>query len=365
MTPANGRQPSVENVLTLGRALRQALADSIQPDDLVDRGFPKVSSALPRGTLTDDRWFTALHLPAFHEEVRRTSAAASDVMDAQAGVILQAWTYCAELLKDPHTPALPPVVVPIRPGSRTRVGFFTFATDRDAFVAELLGATVPLHPRHSPRAPLPEMDLDGDAEDVRDAMGFGAEAAELYGLSRPSALRSVAVLRGVLSRAATGDETRVALLDWLLAMPETLASSPLGRVLLPVARGASRWRHPNVQFELVATHDLGGMTRHVGTALWTNSVEMRQHRAQMAAHLRYQFDCRVAPWKRWTDARARRELILLHFRRGWPAAEIPAHTVREVAESLRRGYAHAYEAEPASRTLTRLYGYSSKVLATR
>lgn len=360
--PSEPRISSVEEAASLGRLVRREIATLIEPEGLEDRGYPRVSTE-PHlgGTLTDAAWLTSLDLPARSAELREIFEGESYLLDVQAGALFQAWQHAVELLSDPTVASLPPLILPIRPGSKTRVGFFTFATDRDAFVGDLLGPIVPKHPRYARGAPLPDVRLAGELYDVRAAFHFGADASDLYGATPREALGRLDDLTPILDRMAHGDQARQRLLHWLVSMPEAFAQSPVGRTLLPVARGAPRWRQPRVRSELVATYDLGGMARHVGVAVWRNSVGARRLRAQMAAHLRYAFDYRVAPWNRWDSVRRRREILHLHFRGGWPAVGIEAHSIRETCAALRRRYPSEYVDEPASRTLGRLYRLSSLV----
>lgn len=360
MIPGELRISSVDEAATLGHLVRREIATLIEPEGLVDRGYPRVSTAAqPGGTLTDAKWFTSLDLPARSAEVREIFEGESRLLDIQAGALFQAWQHAVELLSDPNVAPKRPLIVPMSPGSKTRVGFFTLATNRDALVAELLGPIVPKHPRYARDAPVADVRLAGELYDVRDALHFGADGLGLYRASPQEALSRLQELTPVVDRMATDDEVRRRLLHWLLSMPRAFAHSPIGRTMLPVARGAPGWRQPNVRSELLATFDLGGMARHVGVAVWRNSITARHIRSQMAAHLRHVFDYRVAPWNRWEAVRTRREILHLHFRRGWPAVGIDGHSIREIAVALHRRYADEYRNEPLTRTLSRLYRLSS------
>lgn len=353
----------MDNPLTLGRAVRVAMAELLTPDALVDRGYPRrVEPAVGRGgTLSDLDWIDSLGLEAHHDALRPILAQPSELLDALFGATWQALDHYVRLVGDPMAPGLPPVVV--RHGRNgLRVGVLTWATDRDAFIEELMGRPVPRSPRYGASAPDVSAQLIGDIAAVQAALGFDVrDGAAFYGEGRDQSLRHLEELTPLIDRSAA-DQSGAEFLKLVAASdPRVFADSPIGRVLLPVARAAPGWRMPNIRAELAATFDLGGMIRLVTIVIWPRVAEMRRDRRTMAAYLRRIFDRRVAPWARRRDPRTRRELILLHFRAGWPAMEIPAHTIKETAVALRRGHPAAYTDETPSQTLKRLYYFSAEL----
>ncbi len=65
------------------------------------------------------------------------------------------------------------------------------------------------------------------------------------------------------------------------------------------------------------------------------------------------------------DPRTRRELVLLQFRGGWPALDIPSHSVKETVVGLRHHHRAAYADETLGQTLKRLYHFTAELPALR
>lgn len=347
--------------LTLGRAVRQEMARLLTPDALVDRGFPRVvtPALAARGTLSDLSWIETAGIGAHADALPPILAQPSELLDALFGAVWQALHHYPRVVADPVAPGLAPVVVQHgRHG--TRIGVLTWATDRDAFIEELLGRPVPRSPRYATQLPEIPAQFSGDVEAVQASLGFGIrDRSALYGEGRAQAIQHLYQLMPVIDRAAT-DQSAAALLHLLAERePRAVVDSPLGRILLPVARAAPRWRTPNIRPELAASFDLGGMVRRLAVVVWPRVASMRSNRRQMAAYLRRLFDHGIAPWASRRDPRNRRELILLYFRAGWPAVDIGPRTVKDTAAALRRHHPAAYVDETPAQTLKRLYHFSA------
>ena len=76
---------------------------------------------------------------------------------------------------------------------------------------------------------------------------------------------------------------------------------------------------------------------------------LRRYRALLAAHLRYLFDYRVAPWGRFPDETRRFEARALLL------GKRDAEAIPEFADLLRRNDPGRYGGEPPARTMPRLY----------
>jgi hypothetical protein len=256
---------------------------------------------------------------------------------------------------------LPPIVVRAGRSQRVRIGYFTSFTDRDAFIAALLGQPVPQRPWHLASLAPALIHLEGELVDLREAIGFmPADGLDLYRLPQADALDRLGDLRAVLRRTMAHDAATSGLLDRLLSVaPRLLADSNLLRLLAAVARGGPRWRSPGKAIVQVAAFDLGGPIR-LGFAWWTPG-QGRGDRARLAAHLRYVFDVWLAPWQAIEDPHLRRELFTVATRAGCPALGLAGHTVPEVARALRAYDPPAYVTESVPATERRLYRLSARL----
>jgi hypothetical protein len=282
----------------------------------------------------------------------------SRLLDVLAASALQSIAYLGQL-----NAWLAPSEPLIIQSGRLRIGVFNWTTDRDAFIAGLIGHPVPMSPRYAKAGPVIPVELTGELWDVQEDAGFGAgDASELYGMGREDAIAAARHLLPVLRRMGRDESGIAAILEALLSVePMAFASSPLGRVLLPLARGAPGWRRPPVVTEWAGTFDLG-LVGVLGIALWApGPYELRRHRRAMAAYLRYLMDFHAAPWNRWSSPRTRLEAMALYWRRIPRTMGDPVPTIRQVAEALRGKDPGSYGPEAPEVTLRRLYRLSTAI----
>lgn len=242
----------------------------------------------------------------------------------------------------------PPIVRRLSSTDPGRFGVFHPRTERDPFIEALLGRPVPKRPRYLPdrpavtarlRSPAELMDSLGPA--IPEASGLSPREQVALGGERLAETIDYYAEDPALGRTATA---------LMRDNPEAFVSTPLGEWLLQlqtdvIARDAAR---PPFLFEFVTVFEVApGVT--FGIAWWDPAdVGARQHRAKVAAYLRYLFDYRVAPWNRWSDVRSRREALRLSARR-------QGETIGALAERVRTSHAEDYPAESGRVTLARLY----------
>lgn len=359
------RESSAEDWLTRARAFRLAVVDvARQVPGNPDYPFLASRPGAPDGTLTNWNWFVgddfdSAMLPAVLDAMQ----ADSPLLDLQAASALQA----AERLGQPARwlERTGPLIVRAGKQGRLRVGVFNWTTDRDAFIRELLGEPVPARPRYQPIGPSLKLGFAEDLWSAQEESGFRpGDATELYGASRDEAVADVERLIPVVRRLSDSEPGAGQLAEAALrADPGAWVASPLGRLLLPLARGAPGWRSPRVSAEWAAAFDLGVVGVH-GLALWApGAYELRQYRRGMAAHLRYLFDHHVSAWNRFPDERRRREALLVYWRRLEPVMDSAAPTIAHICTVVRRKWPAAYEGEPREVTLRRLYRVSRQLAA--
>lgn len=338
-----------------------ALADAIIELDLQPGPLPRQLVPTPRRgrALASEPWLEDLH-PAWLDEVW------TDFLRGESAIGDALFAAVAQLGEIPTAipgweVRLPPIVIRAGSTQRLRIGFFTSFTDRDAFIAALLGEPVPSRPRHLPSLAPTVAHLEGDLIDLRAAFGFKPrDGLDLYQLPRADALDRLGDLRAVLRRAMAHDPATSGLLDRLLSdAPRLLADSNLLRLLGAVARGGPRWRSPGTAMVQAAAFDLWGPYR-LGFAWWVPR-RGRTERAALAAHLRYLFDVSLAPWQAVEEPHRRRELFLVATRGRWPALGLAGHTVPDVTRALRASDPPAYVAESVVATKRRLYRLSARL----
>jgi hypothetical protein len=125
--------------------------------------------------------------------------------------------------------------------------------------------------------------------------------------------------------------------------------------LFALLRGVRR-PAKRVRLQFVQTIELGKLGR-VAMVFWNPTApERRVVRNELAAHIRYLADFKIAPWNRWPDLRRRREALFLYGRR------LGHHRpgVEELIASLRQRYPDTYH-EPFSKTRRRLYLLSAQI----
>jgi hypothetical protein len=141
-----------------------------------------------------------------------------------------------------------------------------------------------------------------------------------------------------------------------------LWEGPIGRQLLALGRGAPRWRSPKVSLEFGAAFDLG-IVGIQGVALWMpGAYQLRQHRRQQAAHLRYLFDHLVSPWQRHGTLRTRREAWLVFWRARLAPIRGREASIADVCSTVRKRWPSAYVGEGREVTMRRLYRISAQQL---
>lgn len=355
------RESSTAKSLSRGRAARTALADAIIELDLQLGPVPRQLVPTPRRgrALASEPWLEELNPEGLAELASDSLRGESVVGDALFAAVAQLGEIPATTLG--WEVRLAPIVVRAGPSQRVRIGYFTSFTDRDGFIAALLGQPVPRRPWHLASLAPAVVHLEGDLVDLRAAIGFmPADGLGLYQLPRAAALDRLGDLRAVLRRVMAHDPATSGVLDRLLSdAPRLLAESNLLRLLAAVARGGPRWRSPGKAIVQVAAFDLGGPIR-LGFAWWTPG-QARGDRARLAAHLRYVFDVWLAPWQAIEDPHARRELFTVATRAGCPALGLAGHSVPEVARALRAYDPPAYAAESVLATKRRLYRLSARL----
>jgi len=241
----------------------------------------------------------------------------------------------------------PPLIVRTPGRLATRYGFFHWATDRDAFIEQLLGKPVPRRPRYAAHGPrvAAEMQEEGLAAALE-----ATAARNLRGRSRDSAATEAYLLRALARALATEPGLGAAIAALVGIDPGGFVHLPLGRRLLDEARGTKRsWRLSGDDALEFAWLEDAGEVGYLGLAWWLpGETQLRRERATMAAHLRYLFDSYVAPWNRFRNERARREAAFLFAgRRG-------GGTIEAVAEDRRRRFPELYADEPCEVTVRRL-----------
>lgn len=358
------REPSVEDWLTRGRSFRHEVTELARrvPGN---PNYPFLASPRgPRhGTLANWDWFVGDDFDAKILPVLLDVFDAEDdpILDLTAASALQALERLGQL--DRWLDREPPLVIGAGRNGGLRIGAFNWTTDRDAFVAAMLGAPVPVRPRYSQTGPSEPVRLEGDLLDAREANGFAVtDALDLFGLSRAEAVASLGALDPVVDRLAAGGSLLTALRRVDSA---AWAESPLGRYLLPLSRGAPRWRSPRLATEWAAAFDLGVVGVH-GVAMWApGAYELRKHRRAMAAHLRYLFDCHVSPWNRLPGPQRRQEALLVYWRRLAPVMGTPEPTIERICGYVRSRWPASYGAESPEVTRRRLYRMSRSIDPSR
>jgi hypothetical protein len=256
-----------------------------------------------------------------------------------------------------------PVIVAYRSG-RTRVGFFDWTTDRDAFIEALLGWPVSGRPRYEQTGPSLPVRFTGEFEHVRKMLGATfRDSIALYGMSGASAVGYGDVIGRVAANNADGDPVRAELQRAAVQIdPAGFAATPGGRVVLGVVQAAFRWRTPRADLELATTYDLG-IGGRIGLAVWGTNRELRHCRAAMSAHLRYLFDYAVAPQNRWPDPRTQREATAIWLMGRLAALAEPGQAVTrpKIARFLRRENPADYEGEDEAATIRRVYRISALI----
>jgi hypothetical protein len=278
--------------------------------------------------------------------------------------------FCASLLRSQERAVdldrllvrTPPIILTVGRSRAIRLGWFDWTTDRDAFISELLGRPIPKTPRYAPSGPLLPVAFRSDLQSLEEALGMDPLTASwFYRRSRNEAAPELGRLGPLLASVAGGDDQASgdAVRAVVEADPEGFARSPYGRMFFGLVRGAPRWRQPGVDHELALTFDLG-IAGRFGLAMWLpGPSELRRHRRQMAAHLRFRFDFRVAPHGRWSDGRTQREALFVWWRTIWPVtSEEPRPQLLQIGRGLRGRYAVDYACEGEEVTLRRIYRLS-------
>jgi hypothetical protein len=142
--------------------------------------------------------------------------------------------------------------------------------------------------------------------------------------------------------------------------PDRFAASSLGRLALGIMRAAHRWRTPRADFQFAGAYDLG-VGGSVGLAFWSGAWQLRSYRAAMAAHLRYLFDYKVAPQRRWPEGRSQREAMTIWLLARYAGFAEPGQRVTgpDIARVLRSENPADYEGEDEPVTVLRLYRLSA------
>lgn len=354
----------MDEFLSRGREFRRELVKLFEGGNPWDVALPPAGGQVqPRGLLGIEASWAAQQLAHAPRQAIEQLAEPSPVGDLVSAIQLEA----LETLNDKgrwFVPA-PAHVMVAGPSRHIRIGVFSWATDRDALLAELLGRPVPRHPRYAKKPPTEPMHLDQrDAAEWAEVWRLDATAWDaLQGLDAETAAREAKALLPSVLRAA-GDEAAAADLVTTVAALDAqgFARSPFGRLLLPIARGAPRWRR-GFDHEWIWATDSGALGV-IGFALWLPGVSsLYHHRAAYAAYLRYLFDHHVAPWRRHRDPRAQREAFLIHQMPRMVALVAPGthKTVGRLADFARRTWPDDYASEPRETTLRRMYRLSGGV----
>jgi hypothetical protein len=319
-----------------------------------------------RGSLSGAQAWVANNAVALNPKV--LSALASDrdslLFDSLSGVMRRAM----EQAIDPErwSEKTEPVILPYRDG-RVRFGVFDWTTDQDAFIEALLGRPVPRSPRYEPDVPILPVRFESEFDVVREQLGASIkDTIALFGLSANVAARDTGPLDRVVANMADGDAVQAAVGGALVRTdPDGFAASSLGRLALGIMRAAHRWRTPRADFQFAGAYDLG-IAGSVGLAFWSGAWQLRSYRAAMAAHLRYLFDYKVAPQRRWPDKRTQREaMTMMVVARGSAFLEPGQRVTRpDIARYLRTENVAEYEGEDEAVTVRRLYRISEGLQAS-
>jgi hypothetical protein len=247
-----------------------------------------------------------------------------------------------------------PVVRATSEAESARFGVFHPRTDRDAFIEKLLGRPVPRRPRYRREPPTVPVRLTS-TDDLFDLLGPANPTATIATNSTPT-LVDQRRLAEALRSALDDDGLLAASLALLERSPDAFVASPLGKWLLsllhdPIARDSGR---PPFEWQFVTLAEVATGV-WFGISWWDPSdFRSRRYRAAVAAHLRYLFDYRVAPWNRWPESRARREAMSVMIR---PKGE----TIPTLADRLRSATGELYGSEARSVTIARLYRVSARL----
>ena len=251
---------------------------------------------------------------------------------------------------DPTQLPRPLVIGPYDPGG-LRVGLFDAFTERDPFIEALIGRPVPRTPRY--RA---DLRLRSSAKPRRWDTLFELHelAADLRGEARVRAVREAAP-DFVSDPAAAAAVRAIA-----QASPTAFDELPIGRFVRAIAADDPLWNtRLGVDADFATTFQ-AGVFGTVGIAVWVpGDPALRRYRAPLAAHLRYLFDYRVAPWGRFPDETRRFEAKALLV------GKRDAVTMPEFADLLRRNDPGRYGGEPPARTVRRLYRLSATLQRER
>jgi hypothetical protein len=228
----------------------------------------------------------------------------------------------------------------------------------------MLGGPIPRSPRYDPSTPILPAKFASEFDFFRNQFGASVmDTVAMFGMPLAEAARQTGPLDRVAANMAGGDAVQEAVGQTLMRVdPEGFAASSVGRVVLGIMAAVRGWRTPRADFELASVYDLGWVGS-IGLVFWSGAWELRSYRAEMAAHLRYLFDYKVAAQNRWPDVRTRREaLTICMFSRLAGFAE-PGETVTvpKIVRYLRREHPGDYEGEDEATTLRRAYRISAKL----
>ena len=332
--------------------LRRLVAEAITATPHADLGLSPRDRPETRGILHSSVTLAERYPFATGQAAQAALAAGSPFLDGLFRVYAQYREVDKAATPEEAMQPRPAVVVATRSGGLIRSGFFSWLTDRDAFIRDLLGDVVPRSPRYRPTAPVAPIDIESNAEELAAFLGVSPERVRATRRSHRLSASDERRARRAIARSASEstDPGIAAAARAVFGDASEIAAAMLPtRMLAALVRGGKLPR-ADAQWQFVTLID-GDAHGIFGLAMWPAShPELYRYRAPLAAHLRYLFDRRVAPWNRWSDPTRKREVFLLFWsRRLGIKRSIPA-----LAAGLHARFADAYRGDDISKTVTRL-----------
>lgn len=269
--------------------------------------------------------------------------------DSMVGELMTTWL--AGLASgDPSRMVRPLVRGPAQPGG-VRVAVLDALTDRDELIEALIGRPVPRTPRYRRdlRPPLA----------ISPGTGRGLDAVYARAASASPAIRAALARREIEEQVSDPGARRV-LARIVDRKPEAFDALPIGALARAAATAGPLWAiRVALDIDFVVTINTGALGV-VGFAWWVPSdPSLRRFRRPLAAHLRYVFDRKIAPWGRWEDPRSRDEARRLILEKS------EGTTMREFAVGLRARDPTWYGDEDLGATTRRLYRMSAALRVER